>query len=66
MNQIELEIVKTKSDIKLNEYYKSSMGKFMSSSTYRSQPVLSIDYQKYKNIMRNEGVPDNNANMNAI
>lgn len=51
---IELAIVKTKSETKLNEYYKSSMGNFMSLASYNSQPILSLEFQKYSNILTSQ------------
>ena len=51
-----------KSEIKLSEYYKSSMGRFMGSSAYNKQPVLSLEYQKYRNIIENETQDPNNPN----
>jgi hypothetical protein len=43
-NEIEMKIVKMQSGMKLQEYYKKSMGNFMRLSNYENQPILHPRY----------------------
>ena len=56
---IKVQIVKTKSETTLKNFYSQNVGSFMKSAQYNNQPILSTDYQKFKSMSSKKDNPTN-------
>ena len=50
-----MEIIKRKSEVKLAQYYRESMNKTMGAVPDNGkQPILCVEYQKYRNMVKTD------------